>query len=178
MQPKYNCFSVCLRRQFPFLRGYKGCRGFTAFLAAISTGSASLVEFFIKNEADVNLAPLRNVKPMPLQKAAEIGSLIITEILLDHGASINAAAVERSSSTALQLAAIEGYIPIACKLLNLRADVNAPASKVNGRTALEGATDHGRLDMVRLLLSEGAGLKGKDMRKFPTSYRNGQGQWI
>jgi len=42
------------------------------------------------------------------------------------------------------------------KLLDSGADVNAAGCFHFGRTALEGAAEHGRIDILQLLLNEGA----------------------
>ena len=134
----------------------------TAFLAAIDTQSPSIVELFIKYEADVNFPARLGVKRTPLQRAAELGSLEIVDILVNRGADVNAPAAARGGGTALQLAAKGCYIPAVCRLLSLGANVNAPGSIVNGRTALEAAAEHGRLDMVQILFNAGAASRLSD----------------
>ena len=134
----------------------------TAFLAAIDTQSPSIVELFIKYEADVNFPARLGVKRTPLQRAAELGNLEIVDILVNRGADVNAPAAARGGGTALQLAVIGCYIPVACRLLSLGANVNAPGSIANGKTALEAAAEHGRLDMVQILFNAGAASRRSD----------------
>ena len=134
----------------------------TAFLAAIDTQSPSIVELFIKYEADVNFPARLGVKRTPLQRAAELGNLEIVDILVNRGAHVNAPAAVRGGGTALQLAVIGCYIPVACRLLSLGANVNAPGSIANGKTALEAAAEHGRLDMVQILFNAGAASRRSD----------------
>lgn len=134
----------------------------TAFLAAIDTQSPSMVELFIRYEADVNFPARRGVKRTPLQKAAEIGNLDIVDVLVNRGADVNASAAARGGGTALQLAVAGCYISVACRLLSLGADVNAPGSTADGRTALEAAAENGRLDMVQILFNAGAGSRRSD----------------
>ena len=132
----------------------------TAFLAAIATGNASVVELFIRSDADVNFPTRLGIKRTPLQQASEDGHLDIVQLLIKSGADVHAAASERGGGTALQLAAIGGYNTIVNLLIQYGADVDAPASKVHGRMALEGAAEHGRLDTVALLLEAGAACGG------------------
>ena len=134
----------------------------TAFLAAIDTQSPSIVELFIKYEADVNFPARLGVKRTPLQRAAELGNLEIVEILANRGADVNAPAAARGGGTALQLAVIGCYIPVARRLLSLGANVNAPGSTANGKTALEAAAEHGRLDMLQILFDAGAAYRRSD----------------
>lgn len=134
----------------------------TAFLAAIDTQSPSVVELFIKYEADVNFPARLGVKRTPLQRAAELGNLEIVDILVNRGAHVNAPAAARGGGTALQLAVKGCYIPVACRLLSLGAKVNAPGSIANGKTALEAAAEHGRLDMVQILFNAGAASRHSD----------------
>ena len=134
----------------------------TAFLSAIDTQSPSIVELFIKYEADVNFPARLGVKRTPLQRAAELGNLAIVDILVNRGADVNAPAAARSGGTALQLAVIGCYIPVARRLLSLGANVNAPGSTANGTTALEAAAEHGRLDMLPILFSAGAASRPGD----------------
>ena len=134
----------------------------TAFLAAIDTQSPSIVELFLRYEANVNFPARLGVKRTPLQRAAELGSLEIVNILVDRGAVVNGPAAARGGGTALQLAVKGCYIPVACRLLSLGANVNAPASLANGRTALEAAAEHGRLDMVQILFNAGAAARRSD----------------
>jgi hypothetical protein len=42
------------------------------------------------------------------------------------------------------------------RLFDLKVDVNETPAKYNGRTALQGAAEYGRIDMLQLLLDEGA----------------------
>jgi hypothetical protein len=49
---------------------------------------------------------------------------------------------------------------IARLLLSVGAEVDAPGSLFGGRTALEAAAENGRIDMIHLLVNEGAQLDG------------------
>jgi Ankyrin repeats (3 copies) len=88
------------------------------------------------------------------------------QFLLDAGADPVDEPAANAGVTALQAACIGGYIGIACLLLSKGARINAPASPVKGRTALEGAAEYGRIDMLQMLLDNGAELYGTGERQY------------
>lgn len=160
---QYGCSPQIIVMQTPRrFRTEPQAQRVTAFLAAIATGSVSIVKLFIKHNADVNFSPQLRVKRTPLQTAAENGYLEIVQILIKSGVDVNGAASERGGGTALQLAAKGDYNAIVKLLISYGAEVDAPASKVNGRTALEGAAENGRPDTVAILLNAGAAYGGND----------------
>ena len=96
----------------------------------------------------------------PLQDAVENGQLAIAERLLQAGAGVDTR--HTMQPTALQYICGNGRfgtgrIRVAKLLLEWEANVNAPpAAQPNGKTALEAAAGVGDVDLVELLLWEGA----------------------
>lgn len=138
----------------------------TAFLAAIRTRSAPLVELFLKHGANVNFPTIYGIRRTPLQEACNNGSVDIVERLIEACADINAPAAYAHGATALQAATTHGYVRIMEILLDRGVEVDAPGSKVCGKTALETASESGRLDAVSMLLQAGAGRGGEDKLQF------------
>ena len=66
---------------------------------------------------------------------------------------------------------MKGFIGIARKLLDLGADVNQAPAIENGRTALEGAAEYGRIDMLQMLLNEGALVVGEYEDQYLTAVK-------
>lgn len=125
----------------------------TVLQKSIIYGHIEVVEFLLKNGADVNISANRDTGT-PLQEAIKWqGETRIPDLLLEHGADVNAPPAGEDGVTALQAAAIHGYLPLALKLLERGADVTAAPSPVDGRTAIDGAAEHGHLDMLQLLLN-------------------------
>ncbi|KAI1359794.1 ankyrin repeat-containing domain protein [Xylaria arbuscula] len=144
---------------FDYSIGYE-----TPLQLAVRLGNTSLVDLLIKAKADVNaIASKRSGNKTPLQIAVELGNTSLVDALIKAGADVNAPALGglgNGSATALQLAAIKGNMEVARSLLEYGGDVNGLPARIHGRTALEGASEHGKLDMVQLLLENGASLDG------------------
>ncbi|KAK6070664.1 phospholipase/Carboxylesterase [Seiridium cupressi] len=85
----------------------------------------------------------------------------IITLLINSGADVNGEPATDGRATALQ-----GLSKIAMFLSNKGAEVNAAGAKYNGRTALEGAAECGRLDIVRLLTSEGCLIHGTHRKQY------------
>ncbi|KAK6071975.1 Ankyrin-1-like protein 2 [Seiridium cupressi] len=85
----------------------------------------------------------------------------IITLLINSGADVNGEPATDGRATALQ-----GLSKIAMFLSNKGAEVNAAGAKYNGRTALEGAAEYGRLDIVRLLTSEGCLIHGTHRKQY------------
>lgn len=151
----------------------------TAFMAAIRSRSAPLVELFLKHGANVNFPTIYGIRRTPLQEACNNGSVDIVERLIEACADINAPAAYAHGATALQSATTHGYVRIMEILLDRGVEVDAPGSKVRGKTALETASETGRLDAVSMLLQAGAGRGGEDKLQFERAMslakRNGFG---
>ncbi|KAK1144989.1 hypothetical protein N8T08_004704 [Aspergillus melleus] len=129
--------------------------------AAAKNQLVPIVQWLVKSShTDIDYLGEGGRRRTALQHAVNNGNMELIDLLLDHGADVNSAASEDGGATALQIAAIQGFLGIARKLIDLDADVNAAPAILNGRTALEGAAEHGRIDMLGLLLNEGALLVG------------------
>ncbi|RYP36010.1 hypothetical protein DL767_003577 [Monosporascus sp. MG133] len=84
---------------------------------------------------------------------------------------------------ACAIAAKSGHTRLLEKLLQAGykpPNVNAPGAKYGGRTALEGAAEHGRLDLIQLLLEEGALVEGIGRKQFihAVGYASKQGHQV
>ncbi|RPA79453.1 ankyrin [Ascobolus immersus RN42] len=148
----------------------------TASVLQLATTSKRLavVEYLVSAGADINAEAGAGAGRTALQVAAEIGSLELVEFYISKRVDVNAFAAYDMGTTALQAAAAGGFLPIAIKLLEAGADVNAesswdenqwPWSEIDDapNNALEVAAFNGRLDMVQLLLDNGA--NGRMLRK-------------
>jgi ankyrin repeat protein len=130
--------------------------GLSAMQAAALHGYTSTVEFLLKLGADINAPACPNgVGYTTLQAAISNGHLEIVELLLDRGADVNApggkeSLVRGSCTTALTLAARNGYIRIAKNLLSRGANL----VEQGAMPALHSAAEHGRVDMIKLLITE------------------------
>jgi ankyrin repeat protein len=131
--------------------------GLFAIQAAARHGHISTVECLLELGADVN-AP---VCPgfggyTALQAAISNNHLEVVELLLDRCADVNAPGGQddpfRASccGTVLTLAAREGYIRVTKDLLSRGANL----VEQGAMPALEGAAKNGRVDMIKLLITE------------------------
>ena len=131
---------------------------------AAMNGDVDVVRRLIERGADVKAANAEGWTA--LHYAAEAGNVQIVNLLLNHGADANARTT-RFSETPLMLACgLFGggkYSPVCARvLLTRRASVNAQTK--DGETALMFAAFSGRLDTVRLLLSQQADTSLKDFK--------------
>src|SRR5260370_164875 len=110
----------------------------------------SLGQSLLKHGADVNALDFGETTPLHL--ASNSGNLEIGQWLLEHGADVNAK--ERYDWTPLHFAASE-HFELVRILLGYRADINARTYHTK-RTPIEMAVDRGRIDIVRILLDNGA----------------------
>ncbi|KAK1144922.1 hypothetical protein N8T08_004637 [Aspergillus melleus] len=134
----------------------------TPLQRAVENNDPEIVKVIIDAGADINAPPPASPGANALQIAVKAGNVELIDILLAAGADIDA----NHGATALQFAAIMGYISIVYRLAAAGANVNAPRAIFYGRTALEGAAEYGRLDMLQVLLNEGAHFTGQ----FRTQY--------
>jgi len=91
----------------------------------------------------------------PLHNAAELGRNECAAILIEYGADVNA--TDARGLTPLHLTA---SLAIAQQLIERKADINAES--LAGATPLHLAAGNGSLDLVKLLLANGAALDKKD----------------
>ncbi|KAK7932508.1 ankyrin [Apiospora marii] len=102
----------------------------------------------------------------PLLEALASGELDIVDLLLERNADVNQAGrhhdLEDSDprQTPLQVACAKGYLETAKRLIDYGAKIDGTCD--NGYTALEHAAANGRIDILQLLLSEGASVVGEN----------------
>jgi ankyrin repeat protein len=128
--------------------------GLFAIQAAARHGHTSTVKFLLKLGADIN-APAcpYGVGYTALQAAISNNHLEIVELLLDCGADVNSPSNKYQcgrGGTALTIAASNGYIRTAKNLLSRGANL----IEQGAMPALHGAAEYGRVDMIKLLVTE------------------------
>ena len=128
--------------------------GNTALLFAASEGHREIVDLLIKGGADVNIK--RSDGFTALMFAAQEGYADIAKILFANGADANAIRSSDNGS-ALMLGAAQGHANAVACLLKYGADVNLVSN--DGVSALIPASELGHIDVVKLLLDNGANLK-------------------
>ncbi|TSY98082.1 Rabankyrin-5 [Bagarius yarrelli] len=117
---------------------------------AVQNSDIESVLFLISVQANVNSRVQDTAKLTPLHLAVQAGSEIIVRNLLLAGAKVNELTKHRQ--TALHLAAQQDLATI-CSVL-LENGVDFPAVDENGNNALHLAVMQGRLNNVRVLLTE------------------------
>uniref|UniRef100_A0A8C3IXG9 Ankyrin repeat and FYVE domain containing 1 n=1 Tax=Chrysemys picta bellii TaxID=8478 RepID=A0A8C3IXG9_CHRPI len=117
---------------------------------AVQNSDIESVLFLISVQANVNSRVQDASKLTPLHLAVQAGSEIIVRNLLLAGAKVNELTKHRQ--TALHLAAQQD-LPTICSVL-LENGVDFAAVDENGNNALHLAVMHGRLNNIRILLTE------------------------
>lgn len=117
---------------------------------AVQNSDIESVLFLISVQANVNSRVQDASKLTPLHLAVQAGSEIIVRNLLLAGAKVNELTKHRQ--TALHLAAQQD-LPTICSVL-LENAVDFAALDENGNNALHLAVMHGRLNNIRVLLTE------------------------
>nr|XP_020019082.1 rabankyrin-5 isoform X3 [Castor canadensis] len=117
---------------------------------AVQNSDIESVLFLISVQANVNSRVQDASKLTPLHLAVQAGSEIIVRNLLLAGAKVNELTKHRQ--TALHLAAQQD-LPTICSVL-LENEVDFAAVDENGNNALHLAVMHGRLNNIRVLLTE------------------------
>lgn len=133
----------------------------SALMVSAMIGHPATIRTLIDGGADVNAKSKNGTTALML--ASENGNTDIVRILLEEGANINAKHEE--GGTALIFAAAEGHAGTVLALLNKGATVHAINN--DGFTALNaaagvGLTGEERIDIVQLLLDNGAEVNAKD----------------
>lgn len=148
----------------------------TPLSAAIKTGKKEILRIVLKKNPDLNTSyrflhpftggPFRGTA---LTHACTITDLEIIKLLLENGTDINAEVI--GFGTALHIASSEGHLEVVKLLIENRADVNArsttrsrdgtftalyQASRDGTFTALHQASRYGHIQIVKLLLENGA----------------------
>lgn len=131
-------------------------RSFTPIQNAILLDLKPCIHMLIDSGANINREATNVNDRTALQLAVEIENAEMVSYLISKGAQVNALPAPRGGFTALQIAAKHGLDRIAELLIDAKADVDAPGAKIGGRTAFEAATEAGRLDMMGLLVKNGA----------------------
>ena len=125
--------------------------GYTSLHIAAEIGYLELVNFLVKNEANVNA---RNDKEgIPLHTAALNGHLEVVQALILKGADVNSRTID--GCTSLHYAIENGHGKIANILLKHGANVNA-VDKTYKNTPLHYATIFGHEEIVEALLKSKA----------------------
>ena len=146
----------------------------TALRAALLGGHAAVVETLLDHGADMKLSPTgrslydsgsENASNHALYLGVQSGSLSIVKTLLRHGAK----AVHGGDETLhpLILASKQGSVAIVKELLKAGAPVNIPGKKryyyldivAEDASPIHAAVANGYLDVVQLLLSNGADIE-------------------
>lgn len=128
----------------------------------------------INMKLNLSMPELRNGWTM-LMTASHEGYHQLVEILLENGASKGINMQDRCGWTALMFAAFTGLsTEVVQLLLQHGADVNLPNK--NGRTALFMASEKGYVDIVKVLLLNGANVKHRDAWDIPAIVLGAYGQ--
>lgn len=132
---------------------YTDFDGKSALYYAIINGNADLVQFLIKNGANVNVnAPLNNYGTTPLMLASIKNLTEIVDVLIKSNAQLDA--TDKIGQTALIKASYEGHINVVNQLIRNGAMLDILD---NGKsTALIWASFRSHVDVVKLLIETGA----------------------
>jgi ankyrin repeat protein len=138
----------------------------TVMNKAIINRHSSIVRLLCQHNADVNLQGECGVTPLIL--AAEYGDVEITNILLENGANVNTRSFylqisskdrwirdDENQCSALIVATMYGHLSIA-KLLLKDKRINVNSRTQNGFTAMIMAARTEQIELVRLLIQNGA----------------------
>jgi ankyrin repeat protein len=139
----------------------------TALQSAAEQGNKELVQMLLNHGADVNAPLVGSYGITALQSAAERGNKELVQMLLNHGANVHAPGTMECGS-ALQSAAEAGHVEVVKLLLHFTKIRDSQANHSSHHldpdavsndwkyTMLPAAAKGGLLDIVRLLLTEGA----------------------
>jgi ankyrin repeat protein len=130
--------------------------GISLLNAAITAGSAPLVELLLNTGANPNLW---DADGSPLGLAAGKGNLELCKKLFSAGADPNMLPIAGSTTPLAKASGRPASLPVLEWLLSIGADVDLPGINVKGLksgTALSRAASIGNIEAVRLLLSAGA----------------------
>jgi ankyrin repeat protein len=123
-------------------------------------GLFDIVQVLVNAGANIDCL---GVSSTPLALAAQSGHGDVVQYLLDKHANVHLPTEDWSSAyggTALQAAAANGYIAIAVNLLKHGAHVNAFSRC--GTALASAVTWPGNIEMIRMLLNNGAGVESQD----------------
>ncbi|KAF7854142.1 uncharacterized protein EAF02_011760 [Botrytis sinoallii] len=129
----------------------------TAMHYAAANGHIEIVRILIEAGANASISQPDDDYNTPLDLAARKGHKEVLKFLLENGADINGNSV---GANALHTAARAGMKDMVQFLLNAGAQVNATSS-IKG-DALQSASSEGRVEVVKLLLENGAIFQGHE----------------
>lgn len=132
--------------------------GMTPLYIASANDHKEMAVLLLERGAEVDKAAnsKRNHKT-PLHVAVYYNSKDVAKVLIDHKADINRAAPAMRNATPLFIAAHERCSEVAKLLIERGAAVNKPRD--DGATPLHAAAETGDVDLVALLLRNGADVK-------------------
>ncbi|VDN04815.1 unnamed protein product [Thelazia callipaeda] len=138
----------------------------TALMLAVKSGRTAVVDCLLKNGADPRLVDEKDRTPLHHAVAVNIPSIV--QLLLDTR-KIDVDALDEDNRTPLIICSkfdVRMGTEIAEMLLKAKADVSCAGSKTlikyDGRTALHFAAQHANLDIIRLLIHNGANKDAQD----------------
>jgi cytohesin len=120
---------------------------------AAKSGLKEIVEFLLKNGADVN-SKSADISATPLHVATEKGYRDVIEVLLQKGADVDARTTDHGA-TPLHVATEKGYRDVIEVLLQKGANVDARTTD-HGATPLHVAAQNGQKEIVEVLLENKA----------------------
>jgi hypothetical protein len=119
---------------------------------AVLSGEARKVEIHLEGDVDVDVRT--NLQATPLHLAVSHGFLEIAEMLIEHGADVNAEVIGGLRPVHLAVMGEDRTEEMVSVLLEAGASVDAKAS--GGTTALHLAAAGDSVEIVQLLIDEGA----------------------
>lgn len=125
--------------------------GWSPLMHACLLGSLPVIEFLIKEGANVNFNKELFTPLMALCKSSSSNQDDLVkgfDLLLENNANVNA--MDRHATTALMNACNSGHIELVKKLLECKCDINAQDTL--GMSALFHAVNGGQEDVVRVLM--------------------------
>ncbi|CAB3370034.1 Hypothetical predicted protein [Cloeon dipterum] len=130
-------------------------RGNTPLMAAAEIGSLEVFKFFVEKGADLNAKNIKEFDSLFLaaQYAAQFSTPENCQFMLDIGLGFDV--LTKDGGNALHQTCVSGNLATAKFILDLKClDVNATMK--SGKTALMIAAGRGHLNLVKLLLENGA----------------------
>jgi serine/threonine-protein phosphatase 6 regulatory ankyrin repeat subunit B len=137
----------------------KDKNGQTALIEASEKGHAEIVVMLLEKGVNMNVDD--NHVKVALITASGRGHKRVVEVLLDKGVDVNAIDTTFAGWTPLITASVRGYAEIVAMLLT-RDGILVNAGDEHGRTALIFASNNGYIDIVKLLLDNGANVNAED----------------
>ncbi|KAJ8973366.1 hypothetical protein NQ317_018843 [Molorchus minor] len=157
-EPKL-CHPLCMcdkckyiSENYKDIPNYSNEKGQNLLIIASILGDCDVVEFLLENNVDVNVSDYWGCTP--LHYAASRGYQDILLLLVNSGANVNA--IDNEKNSPLHLACNYGHENSAKGLIYSSPEVELNVSNFFGDTALHLATKWGYLEIVKILLENGA----------------------